>query len=352
MAISLNSTLLWPSSPYMPGNQSNPGTLLVDGASEKAGQVFKAPKTGSITKLYFSTFTVTTGATMDVRLETVDASTGLPSGSLQGTNTNASLVIANSDDNKWLTVTLTAAAVVTVGDDLAFVVANPASSFGNMNIACFASGNSTNASRFPYALLFTSSWAKQATSMACGVEYSDGTQFLVGPGPWVNASQLSFSDSSNPDERGLKFLVPFDCSVIGILVNLSASAGATYTVKLYDSVDTVLASVAADGDLYQSGGWGVQHLYLGSEISLTANAVYRLTIRATNATSVAQYSYVEVAANADMAWASGGINCYETTRNNDGAWTDTTTRRPNPWGVIISSIASPLVPRSRVFAGF
>ena len=42
--------------------------LLLDAASEKAGMVVTVPKAGNIRKIGFRTGTVTTGATMDVRI--------------------------------------------------------------------------------------------------------------------------------------------------------------------------------------------------------------------------------------------------------------------------------------------
>ena len=52
----------------------------MDGASEALWYVFQAPQTGSIRKLGFHTATVTTGCTVDARVETVSAANGQPSG--------------------------------------------------------------------------------------------------------------------------------------------------------------------------------------------------------------------------------------------------------------------------------
>ena len=42
--------------------------LLIDGASEKAANIFRVSKTGTVNKILWATRTVTTGATLDVRL--------------------------------------------------------------------------------------------------------------------------------------------------------------------------------------------------------------------------------------------------------------------------------------------
>src|SRR5688572_2287311 len=73
-------------------------SLTLDASGEKIGWVLQAAATGAIDAIWFRTGTVTTGDTVDVRIETVDPSTGLPTGTLWSANTNVSVVIANGDD--------------------------------------------------------------------------------------------------------------------------------------------------------------------------------------------------------------------------------------------------------------
>jgi len=76
----------WPV-PYVSGPDTA-GNRIIDAAGEKVAFIFEAPKTGTIDRLLFRTLGVTSGATVDVRLETIDASNGHPSGTLWGTDTN------------------------------------------------------------------------------------------------------------------------------------------------------------------------------------------------------------------------------------------------------------------------
>ena len=64
--------------------------MLLNAASEEAAGVLYAPKTGTISKIGFLTGTVTTGDTVDARMETVSAANGDPTGTLLGTNSNGS----------------------------------------------------------------------------------------------------------------------------------------------------------------------------------------------------------------------------------------------------------------------
>jgi hypothetical protein len=52
--------------------------------SDKCAYVFRAPKSGTISKVGFRTGTVGTGGTVDVRLETVSATDGNPHRHAQG----------------------------------------------------------------------------------------------------------------------------------------------------------------------------------------------------------------------------------------------------------------------------
>jgi hypothetical protein len=97
-------------------------SVLLDADGEYAGCFIRAPLTGTITKIGFATRTVTTGGDLDIRLETQDTSTGRPSGTLWGTNTNFVRTMLATDDNNFFEVTLTAGASVTKGNLIAIRV--------------------------------------------------------------------------------------------------------------------------------------------------------------------------------------------------------------------------------------
>src|SRR3990167_3397480 len=101
-------------------------TYVIDAAAEKVAIVVAASTAKDIHKVHVRTGTVTTGDTVDVRIETVDsATTGDPTGTLWQTNTNGALVIADGDDSVWKSVTLTADATsLVIGDVYAVVIVN------------------------------------------------------------------------------------------------------------------------------------------------------------------------------------------------------------------------------------
>ena len=105
--------------------------FLLDAAGEIAGFVFRAPKAGEIDQIHFRTGTVTTGDDLDVRLETVDAANGDPTGTLADTNSNATQAVGNGDDDTWFAVSLTASATVTADTPYAIALTAPGGYCGN-----------------------------------------------------------------------------------------------------------------------------------------------------------------------------------------------------------------------------
>lgn len=312
--------------------------LLLDAASEKSGYVFRITETGSLRKVGFRTGTVTTGAIMDVRVETVDAATGFPSGTLWATNTNVSHTIADADDNAWLTTAaLTADASVTRGDIVAIVISQPAASFGTLNIA---RANSTY-SDWTYSLDFiTGAWAKSTRGPTVAVEYSDGSYPLIlGSFPMLTSgARAAYNSGSTPDERGIKFQVLAPVRVAGFWLDMSDPLGGNGTVKLYDSDgSTVLTSVAWDGDIDSSNTTHTDYGLFPSSVSLLANTFYRLTFLPTTASDTARPTFFSVQTAAVMDAYLGGQNFHSTSRTDAGAWTDTTTERDFV-GILIDAI--------------
>lgn len=315
--------------PYMPrSNTSGPtiASMLLDAADEKAAWIVQAPKTGNISKVGFRTAVVTTGATVDVRVETVSTTTGDPTGTLFAANTNASQVILSTDDSLWFLTTLTASAAVTKGDFLAVVIVNPSASPGNMNIARFQDDAGND---FPYADLFTTVWSKSQQAPVGAFEYDDGSyEPFVAFWPFKDVGTVSANSGSTPDEAGLYFSFPFPVRVTGLTSWSSSASGASPTFKLYDSDgSTVLNSISPDDNISVSTSTEYRVYYFNSTHSLLANTFYRLTMAPGNTTNVA-VGYFDTNTAAQMDAASGGQNFHWTQRTDAGAWSETTTRRP------------------------
>jgi hypothetical protein len=323
--------------PFFPGTVAN---TVLDANSEATAFVFQAPKTGTIDRVGFRTATVTTGDTVTVSLQAVDASTGNPTGTLFGTNTSGTQVISASDDNVWFEVTLTAGASVTRGDVLALVVALPSSgSTGNMQIT---RAQTPFLTQFPYGSNFTGgSWAKTTQGAGCGaLRYSDTTwpytlgMFPIASGNGPFGQSNSFSSSSTPDERGSKITMPFPCKVTGSWARASGTTAGDFTMKLYDASNTLLASKTFDGDYNPVAGGVVWYLF-DTEVTLAAGDVVRITKlpTTTTATTIQDMTYPTGLASASPL----GATHVHTFRTDAGSWTDVTDKS-TLCGLILSAL--------------
>lgn len=296
--------------------------VTLDAAGESLAMVVRADRTAVITNILLRTQTVTVGGTADVRVETVNTSTGDPSGTLFSTTSNGALVIADTDDNLWLKATLTLGASVTAGDLYAIVIVAP-------------SGMNANFIRFddmqanlPYSDAYLSAaWTKSWSPCAFLVQYTDGTYAYNRSAPWT-VQTTTFSSSSTPDERGVYFTLPVPVRVDGAWVWLDADGD--FDVRLYDSDgSTVLLSQSQDADIDATVNGDLYYLPFSTTTDLAAATAYRLTILPTTTTSLSLYELLTPGAEAaEMQAVSGGTNFIMTTRTDAGSWTQVATNRP------------------------
>ena len=272
------------------------GNELMDATGEAVGFTLVAVKTGTISKVGIRTGPVTTGQSLDVRIETVGAD-GFPTGTLWAANTNASQAIADTDDNTWFWVTLTAGAVVTQGQQFCIAI-RWVSTVGNLSIAARVV-NIAQYGGVPFEAGYTTLWTSQLPPPNIAVEYSDASRPFMGcvAASAINAN--SFSSSSTPDERGIIFQYPVPCKVIGALVKITEVV-TTFAVKLYDSDGTtVLESVTGiDGEAMQTTQ-GMIVVLFDTAPTLLANTNYRLTVLPETTTAVVIYD-LQVDAAATM----------------------------------------------------
>lgn len=297
---------------------------VIDGAAKKAGIVCKATAAKNIRKVHFRTGTVTTGDTLDIRIETVDATTGLPTGTLWATNTNVAHVLGNGDDDKWnSTAALTADATLAVGDVYAIVINNGGGG-GSWWISRYE--DQSLGGGFPYGAFYNASWAKQATQSLIVAEYSDGTfEPVLGVLEFGTFNATAFNSGSGVNQRGNRMSLPFPARASGAW--MWGIPGGDYAIKLYDSDGTtVLATTGTiDKDIVQVAGVGLQFHPFTTKATLAANTTYRIAVVPTTVTDVTLYE-VDVASAAMMDMFPGGSNIHRTI-NTAGVWSQTTTTR-------------------------
>jgi hypothetical protein len=302
-------------------------TLVMDAVNEMIAFIFRAPKTGNIDRVGCKTgdVSVTAGPlTFTVRLETV--TNGLPSGTLVGTDTNVNWSVATGDDFIWKEHTLTAAAAVTKGQIMALLFTAPAA--GTFSVPLHSFINSINTTSFPYCATRTGagSWTKNLRNAMMNLRYDDGVYACPeGFFPFFNVSSSAIGSGSTPDEVGNRFTVPFKCKLRSLTIWIDRAATTDFTVRVYDSADSVLIEQTIDSDDHVDLLENSEILEMDDEITLEASTLYRVTFRPNTTTQT--FYYCEPSTAAMMDAFAGGQNIHATHRTDGGAWTDTTTRR-------------------------
>lgn len=301
------------------------GGLLIDASGERAAMILQAPKTGTITGFGFRVSGFTTTASPDCRIETVDAATGDPTGTLWGTTTNGTVSVTATG---WYNVVLTSGASVTKGDRIAIVIVQAA---GNFTIANYIL---TPGVRFPYADLYTTVWTKSVNQLMLALNYG-GTYY---PTPYVlphtTMTSVSYDSGSATDEYGNKITLPFAYRIKGAWFFGDLDGDADLIV--YQPNGTVGLSLSIDNNI-RAAATAAVHIYeFASTLDVVANSLIRAALLPTTVTSLSLY-YFEVNTAAILGAVAFGSNIIGTKRVNAGSWTDETIRQYS-MGLIIERL--------------
>lgn len=273
---------------YQAGGPNVSSGNLIDDESEKYAHIVCAPKTGTISKIHVISSTVSTAPTADydIRLETVDAGDGFPTGTLFDTNTNGALTIIAGDDDEWLPVTLTSGASVTRGEILAVVFVPPASPD---NGAVWWAYYGDASYGFPYGATYTGAvWLKANLNPLVLLEYSDGSiPRIPNCFPWTSTSNFGaiYSDSTTP-HRGNRFKLRKAAEIVGVWVLCDMDA-ADITMTLYSGIADVEKTTVLKK--HHSGGTGGAYTqyagYFSTAFNAAADTLYRVVARNNYATA-------------------------------------------------------------------
>lgn len=150
-------------------------------ATHKVAFHFIASKAGTIDSIGFLLGTVTTGDTLKISIQGVDTTTGNPDGSILGNS--KTIVVADTDDNKWVETATGMAVTITQGQVFCIVVEFNTWVAGNLNVDA---GSGDTRAAFTHSILVNryggASWAKSTAAVPnVSIKLTDGT-LLVAPG--------------------------------------------------------------------------------------------------------------------------------------------------------------------------
>lgn len=341
--VSTEIGLLYPSGPLMLSTAGTPKTM--DATAEKAaamghlfiegrgtGKVLSAGGGGSIA---FRTGTVTFAAagpasTLDVGLQDLAATTGgkpEPDGTFDVKATLTSGVDTISS-NAWKTAVMTTGSKTMSHGDLIGIVLDLTARNGTDSVTWTTVAAALN--RPASNVYISGAWGTgaQGDLPLAYITFDDGTLGVLYsadyPGFATNTSE-AFQDSTNPDERGMLFQVPWTCKAEGarIYCNSSGVSTADYDFKLYaDPLGTpsLLASLTIEGSQLNNQNNAISLLF-ASKVDLSRNTDYALVIKATGTTNAALSADVLPDTNL-RKFLPGGTTLKKVTRNNgSGAFT-------------------------------
>lgn len=301
----------------------------LDATGEIAGQLTQAPKAGDIAAVWWRAGNVTTGGTVDGRLETVSGTTGDPTGTLVGADSNGATVIAAA--NVMYRTALTTAPTVTLGQPLFWNIVRDAVA-GNFGISAFSDDGIRH---FPYAAQNTSgAFIKAQWGLIVGFEYTDGS-FAPAPGNWPLETITSnlFGSGNNPKEYALHFTPTAPIRVCGYWT--IADMDGDCNMDLLDTDGTsVLLNDLIDTNIRQATNAGLFERLFTSRVNLSAGSAYRLSHRP-GATQIQMYDFsvpdmdAGAPVNASMMDAyPGGQAWHLSTKSSADVWSQFVLRRP------------------------
>lgn len=297
-----------------------------------APYIFRATETCNIRYVGFATRTVTTGGPVTARLETVDAATGMPTGTLVAASTEVAVTINSADDNVYFEATLTADAAVTAGSMYALVLVNDPTTPGSMQISAFADDQAHH----PYSAFHNgTSWAMVANMACVGSLRKDTGAVMFVPGlyPYSGTSTRTFNSSTNPNHAALRQRRPYPVQCAGFWAwwDLDGDCQVLLVNEAWDGTDgNALAHLTIDKDIESVTSGGVHLHYWATPVQLAKNTWYRLVFKPTTTTSLALYEMLTLNATVMGAMAYGTESHLSTANNpnDDTDWTNTTSQRP------------------------
>lgn len=298
---------------------TNAVNLLLDAATEAAALIFVAPDGGgALDKTIFGTNTITGTCTVDIRIETVDITTGFPTGSLVAAGATGSQ--GSLASNTQYEVTIGTPPTLTEGTKYAVVIVYNAGTSINIAGTQFAP-----AYRSPEGALFTGgAWAFSANPPAVAVRIGGAYVQFYGFMPARHTGAITLS-SSTPDELGNAFTIPVKRRATGIWIfQQTNSVAADFEVTLYQGT-SVIETITVDASAIASNTGMAKFYPFTTPRDIEASTLYRVTYHPTTTTAGTGQFATFTALNADhMAAFPGAGAWYQTTRTDAGAFTDTT----------------------------
>lgn len=268
------------------GSPSTANSTTVVGNTVRLARIERASADSSIIKIGFNVSVVTNTGDIDVRIESVDTATGFPSGTLLGTDSNATVTLGTTG---WKTATLTTPVAVNEGDLYAIVITGLTSATDpNFAISVFQD-DTLIAAGVPYTALYSAAaWAIAAVNHLMAVIYT-GDLCYPTPRMWPCTSTFitaTYDNTTSNKHRGNTFTPTIDlelCSVFAWVDN-----DAAFDIRVYDSDGTTVLSTTGNyAAVPPDANANPQEIRLAARATLVAGEKYYLVATPTTGSAIA-----------------------------------------------------------------
>lgn len=289
--------------------------------------------------------------TLDIGIQDMDAATGPPAQPDGTFDVKATVTPAGGANphtitaNTWNTVTMTTGTKTMSTGDLIAIVWHLTNLGGADSVTTRIHGSGATVN-MPQAITYNGSWVAGGGVPNALIVFDDGTRgWIQGSALWSATSAGTYVSTDNPDEKAIICQTDFDAIVIGMYGYISMTNGATATLTFYnDPLGTPTTPTGAqlspnEAHMTASATTRTYAALIPTPFEIKANTPWAVGFAATNGTNVSVATDT-VNAAADMASYSGGVNCYQGTRQNGtGAFTAGTTIRPH-LGIIYRKVTA------------
>jgi hypothetical protein len=311
------------------------GRVYIDGRPGST-KTISAAGGGSITIHTGTPVTFANGSTsVTVGIQDVSTTAGAPARPDGSFDVQSAALVGGGGAlaaNTWTTITMTGGSgskTLTQGDLIAVVVHMTAR--GGADAVNLRPGMSHGGQVYQTPLCTSAAggvWTNAGRMPNILITFDDATTAILDmswPYSGVGGTEV-FSDSTNPDERGLVFQLPWSCNVDALFTRfLTGGADAGFSINLYSdplSSPSLLATRSLDSDQHASTANNLFATFpLASAVTLQNGVDYCLAVRATGANNVT-LTNVTLADEDYRTFLPGGTSLAKATRDGgSGAFT-------------------------------
>ncbi len=303
--------------------------FIINAADEKFAMIFRVGFTGKIQKVFFLVDAVAVAGDVTVSLQTVSLVDGNPTGTLLHASATA-LVTVTATGLQEADFGGGNGADVTRGDLICVVIDDDTASTPDIAIATLT--KNMNSRKVTYLdHFFSAAWTKAANrSIILLLEMDDGTYaHTQGVFALSATNPFNYNNTDTPDHAGLRFKVPFPCTIIGGWVHLEHDGA--FDLHMFDSdATTILDSKSFDPDQRFDAGSGIVEWYFDTVINILADTFYRCIFEPTDGVDL-DLEYFDLPDVASMSANNGGPEFHWTTskvQTQESDWTQILTRAP------------------------